>query len=107
MNGEARLLARCLGCQSSRSIESFTDACLCTTWRRLMVDEVKHCMLDHDGGLAHSLRRLLCARREALPLGAAEQSIAEKMGSIARYWSLTQRPRTTDPASGPVFKEIM
>ena len=50
LNGDARLQARCLGCQSSSSIKSCTDACLCTRCRRLMVDEVKHCLLDQHGG---------------------------------------------------------
>ena len=50
MNGEALLLAVCVGCQSSRTIESLTGTCLCAGCRRLMIDEVKHCVLDIDGG---------------------------------------------------------
>jgi hypothetical protein len=50
LNDEALLLALCVGCKSSRTIHALTGACLCSTCRRLMVDEVKHCVLDHDGG---------------------------------------------------------
>jgi hypothetical protein len=48
--GEALLLAICLGCKSSRTIQSYSDACLCTTCKRLVVNEVKHCVLDECGG---------------------------------------------------------
>lgn len=51
-SGEALLLALCVGCKSSSTIQYVADACLCATCKRLVVDEVKHCVLDeYDGSL--------------------------------------------------------
>jgi hypothetical protein len=44
--GEAILLARCVGCRTSRALLTLKDACLCEVCRRLLVNEVKHCIFD-------------------------------------------------------------
>ena len=49
-NGQALLLALCVGCKASRTIQSFTSACLCAGCKRLMVDEVKHCVDNIEDG---------------------------------------------------------
>jgi hypothetical protein len=40
------LLARCVGCRTSRALLTLKDACLCEVCRRLLVNEVKHCIFD-------------------------------------------------------------
>jgi len=44
LGGEANLLARCVGCKASCALQ--TLRCLCEVCRRLLVDEVKHCIFD-------------------------------------------------------------
>ena len=53
----ATLLARCIRCESARSIQTLTNACLCSVCRRLLVGEpsgVEHAVyMDRAGRDAH------------------------------------------------------